>query len=244
MRKILRLPGSRQKKERRRHLNNTKYVMFKNNARKKRLRFINGFLRFFEVLAIIAVFVFILITALAPAIWVLLVFMTLGLILLSEKNKFDLGQIMRTGLTGATISLIAVVVLFLTRWIFEWVTVLAEFRELKKQNSPENEKYIKVATAVRKAKVFDLFLTIITVAVFAAACAVLYLASDNGKVEINTSGSITMIVIGVTVLGLLIFKRIKQVKIFSSVEKEVADIQEEQYKARLESKQAKKEAKR
>jgi hypothetical protein len=143
-------------------------LMHKNAARHKRFRLLGNLSKFLFVISLIVAIVCALLVVLAaiwPMLFIILVIMTLGTILLGGSVTIDSGAaFIKDVIPIASGALIAAGVLFVISFVLEYLDYIAEVRELKK-NPQENEHYLKIAGVVLKIKILKLIRIVAVIAI-------------------------------------------------------------------------------
>jgi len=148
------------------------YFMFKNEARRKSLKAANSILKIFYILAMIAVFVGISLIVGGFVVWLLGIIFTLGFVFVSNPGWTNsCWGFMGKAALAAAIAIPALAAVLIIKFIVEWLCILKEAHDLKK-DPQNNQKYIDVSAAVKKVKLFGLIATLIALGVL---CAFAYL---------------------------------------------------------------------
>jgi len=197
------------------------YYMFRNEKRMNRLQASNTVLRVFWVLSIIALIVGIVLFAGALALWfvvfILLAWTPTG----REWMNGLLSFVSKTG-TAVLIVLGIFAVVWVIRFVTEWLAVLSETRELK-ENEQQNRPFLDIAAAVKRVKLCNLIAFAVTIGLAFAMAAI------AGKLGADGNGGAVAVVFGIVAIGVLIAKKIYAKKQFSKVRPQIAFLHNERY---------------
>ena len=203
-----------------------KYYIFKNDARRKSFRSIDTILKIIYRLAFLAFFISMAGIAAGFAIWIMSYVLIIGFATKIEDNAGY--KMMKFCFQVIPIVVIIYVVVYLLKFIVEWLYILNESRELNKKKE-ENKNYIVLAGAIKKVKVMGLVTLLI-------AGGVLYTMSLI--LGSNTFEGWHVVLIGVLLLAFIVNK-IFSTRTFLKIQPEIAAIEQE----RADLKQEKKEQK-
>lgn len=193
-----------------------KYYVFKNDARRKSFHSIDSILKVIYWLAFLAFCVSMAAIGVGIALWILSYVFIIGFTVVIEEN---IGyKIMLFGWKVLPYALIVFVVVYLIKFVLEWLFILREMHELQKDKNT-NSAYIGVGKAVQKAKLFGLI-------VFAISAVILYILS----LVLNTEGTTFEAWHGILLIALLVLYIVNKVysaRQFLKVQGHISIISEE-----------------
>ncbi|MDR0461804.1 MAG: hypothetical protein LBG88_00505 [Christensenellaceae bacterium] len=162
------------------------------------------------VVAIVSSFILLCAVVLYPIVWIMLIFVTLGLILINGAKSPNVTPFM-DGFMPFVITVWYVTLgLFVLKWVLEWLVVLKQSHELNK-DKVANADRIAIAGAVRKAKIINLVVfAVITVAV-------IILSAVMPTVDSAFAQKALPLMLGAVVLGTYIGGKIAVRKTFIKV---------------------------
>ena len=183
--------------------------MFKDEKRRDRLRSSNITLRILWVLSIVAVIGCGLLWGGAFAAWL---FATILFAWTPGYASFHYGvwDFMKYTLWAMLGAVILFAVVYVVRFIIEWIAVLAEDRELKKQPE-ENRIYIDIARIVKRAKIANLIAFAVVVAAVIAVSSFMQgtEADQDNTVAIILVASGLAMFIACKIFAAVQFKKVK-----------------------------------
>ena len=201
--------------------------MFKSPDRRRTLFKVNSVMRFFYSIALAAAILAVAAALGAFVLWLISIIFatvfTFGLIWLNSGFSDYLESLLTFAGKSAAFApyaFIAFAVVYLVKFIIEWLFILHESHELKGDRE-NNRNYIAVAGAVKRVKLFGLFMTLTAVGMLVA---VSYLLSGG---EVENSQKVTVIIFFAVVLIALLANRIFSVRQFRKVYPNVTAIQAE-----------------
>ena len=219
-------------KRRRKRINQS--LMFKNTARFKALKRFSGFLNLLFTLSILTAAVALILAILFPVLYVMLVIISFGLILLSDKNNFLGGSsFMQNAMTVGLIALGAAVVISILKAVIERTYTHAEIKELN-IDPQANKNYLDVADAIKKINIYRFVLLAVTMVAVGAVAFAAYSASISKDVQ-------TGFIIGalVVVFGMFIWTSRRRKDVCDSVELSIDEIMKEKRDSRHKAREEK-----
>ena len=185
------------------------YYMFKDEKRRDRLRTSNITLRVFWIMSIVSVIVCGVLWGGAFAAWLLATILFAWTSGYASFN-YSVWDFMKYTLWAMLGAIILFAVIYVVRFIIEWIAVLAESRELKKQPE-ENRIYLDIARIVKRAKIANLIaFAIVVAAVIAVSSIVQGTNADQDKtVAIILIASALAMFIACKIFAAVQFKRVK-----------------------------------
>ena len=210
-----------------------KSLMFKNTDRLKKMKRFSAFFSLLWVLSLITLLVAMCIVVVYPAIVLVLIVITLGLILLNDNMDFFNGAFVEGALNIGLVAIGVFVVSSVLKLLIEKVYTSAEIKELN-QNPGENKNYLDVAEAIKKINVYRLVMLVVLVIVGGAIAFVAY--SKNASNDLMLG-----VIVGsaVVALGFLIWTSRRQRAIYQTVEISIDEIKQEKRDARQKSREDK-----
>lgn len=142
-----------------------KYYAFKNDARRKSFRSIDSFLKVVYILAFIAFIVSVTAVVVGLAILLISFALVFGFFMPIEDN-FGFNM-MVFSFKAIPYTVIIYLVVYLLRFIVEWIFLLVERGELKKDKEA-NKNYLDISSVVIKTKLVSMIVMVITVVVLFA----------------------------------------------------------------------------
>ncbi|GHV00934.1 hypothetical protein FACS1894211_09590 [Clostridia bacterium] len=206
------------------------YYMFKSDARRHSLQASNSILKIFWVLAVIALIAGVALFAGSLALWFLvLILFSWWLPQALDSWMPDLMDFAGKMTLVALIALAVFAVVYLIKFAIEWIAVLHECHELKKDGAA-NKIYLDISGAVKIVKLCNLAAFILVAGLMTALS---FMIKGNGADQDST---LSVIFVVVTIV-VLIANKIVSVKQFQRVQPQIDTVKA----ARGELKEARKE---
>gem|GEM_PF-4321148 len=171
------------------------------------------------VLSILAGALFLIALILWPIIWFLLIICTLGLILMADGLSG--APALLTSLLPIMIVLACIAIgLWIARYALEWLIILRQSHVLKRD--PErNKHHLNVARVVRKMKLFDLGVLIVTVVSFIVAVVFGWQLKDGST---DTAATVVPIIMACIIIVAFVASKVFASKQLKKVKSDVQEI--------------------
>jgi hypothetical protein len=145
-----------------------KYYMFANSERRGRLKAQTAILKTLTVVAALVTFALAAWIAAMVSVWLLgIVCIGIGPMIAWSQYHMNFEQytahFLGSGimtLQWAIWAMLAFIIIYVVKFIIEWIAILAESRELKKDTT-KNAHYINISGAIKRVKIVGLLVTVI-----------------------------------------------------------------------------------